>query len=307
MNQQVMHIVAYVVGAVGFVAGLIAIYNFIIRPSDPEKILLTPQSEMIVLSSSTLENNRPIVGDEVVIGKELVTDNAIYIVANHLLFGESSSLKAPEIVIFATRITRGNLDVSGEDATLIGDLGTGGGSIFVATARLDGTLLDSSGGNGAKGEDGGDGTPGRNGRCDRSRLLGGRGWVAASDGGDGNDGGNGGNGGAGGRITMLVSNMDGFPDPIVAGGHGGDRGTGGSGGSGGSGCTGFGGIQEPHPPGLDGDDGMAGQSGASGKLVRRKVHFKDIKRAMKDVDLTNNKMHVDVLKDIRNQLERVQM
>ena len=299
MNSKVKRIVVYVTSAVGFAAALIAIYEFIPGPK-PTEILLTPQSETIVMSSSTLENNRPIVGDEVVVGERLVTGDTIYVVANHLLFGESSSLKAPKIVIFATRITGGLLDVSSEDATSPGDPGAPGGSIFVAAARLDGTRLDSSGGNGAKGRDGQDGTaPGIDGDC---RGFGQ--WVGATDGGNGADGGNGGKGGKGGTITMLISHMDGFPEPIIAGGHGGARGIGGRGGRGGSGCMGLGGSQDSHSPGSNGADGVPGQTGDVGTLVHRQVHFKDVKRAIKDVDLTAEGSLVDALDNIRNQLER---
>ena len=160
MNKNLRRILSYVIGAVGFVAALIAIHEFFWPIIDPEKILLTPEAKTTILSSNMLETNRPIVGDEVVVGGRLNSSDAIYVVANHLHFGESGSLKAPRVVIFATRITRGSLDVSGDDATSSGGPGTEGGSIFVAAARLYGTQLDASGGNGAEGQDGRNGTPG---------------------------------------------------------------------------------------------------------------------------------------------------
>ena len=301
MSTRVRLVMKTVITAVGFAAALIAIYQFFAGPIPPAEILLAPQSETFVVSSSTLETNLPIVGDKVVVGEQLVSDDAIYIVANHLLFEEPGSLRAPEIVIFAPRITGGNLDVSGVAATFPEKPGTAGGSIFVAAARLEGTQLDSSGGNGADGQDGEDGRPGRDGECGSS-LLGGD-WVGATDGGHGEDGEDGGDGGDGGTITMIVSELDGFPDPIIARGFGGNPGARGRGMRGGSGCTGLGGTQASHSPGSNGNEGNPGQHGEPGTLVQKQVHFEQVKQAMEDVNLTDNGTLIGVLDNIRNQLE----
>lgn len=139
----------YVAAPVGFVAARVGLYQFLTFPTHPppsHEVKLTPESGITVVSADSLDPSRTIVGDQIVIAEQLVSENAVYIVANHLLFGKSAGLRAPEIIVFATQITGERLDVSGSHAASPGGHGAGGGSIFVASACTRGMRLDLSGG-----------------------------------------------------------------------------------------------------------------------------------------------------------------
>ena len=281
MRERVKATMKILTGVVGFVAALIAIYQFIPETPDVD-IRLVPEADPVVLSAELIASGRPVVADTLVVAQPLASPGSLYVVTNHLSFGGQGSLRGTNIVILATRISRGHIDVSGDVSTSSGAAGSGAGSILIAAARVDGTIIDASGGDGAEGTSGAPGRPGRDGDC-----AGFGGWVGASDGGNGADGGNGGAGGSGGTITLLLSESDGFPEPAVVGGEGGSPGKGGGGGRGGRGCTGLGGSQRSHPPGRNGIDGRPGQDGAPGALISRRVRFEVVRTVLENVDLTD--------------------
>ena len=283
MTKTVKVIVVVVVPAVGFVAAVVALYDRLFPASDDE-IRLVTSAAAVVLSSSDLKNdlkNQVIVGDEVIVDGAVVASSPIFIVANHVDFGESGRIKAPEITIFSTRVTGGLLDVSGADADASTTRGANAGDIFVAAARIDRTRFRATGGTGANGRNGMDGPPGREGDC-----AGFGNWRSARRGGDGAPGEDGGDGGNGGTVTLLVWATDGFPDPNVDGGNGGEPGQGGRGGSGGTGCIGLGGAQGDQPSGRNGIDGDPGTDGAEGVAVVREIRLREVSNLIKEAHET---------------------
>lgn len=279
MTKTVKVIVVFMVGAVGFIAAVVGLHEKLFPASDDE-IRLVKSDAHVVISASNL--NQVITGNKVVVDGAVVASSPIYIVANHLDFGDSGRLKAPEITIFSTRITGGILDVSGADADASIRNGASAGDIFVAAARIDRTRFRATGGAGANGGNGTDGISGRDGDC-----AGFGDWKSAHRGGDGGPGEDGGDGGNGGTVTLLVWAMDGFPDPDVAGGNGGEPGKGGRGGTGGTGCIGLGGFQGDQPSGRNGIDGDPGTDGAEGPAVERAIRFREVRNLIRDADRTS--------------------
>ena len=279
MTKTVKVIVVFVVTAVGFLAAVVALHEKLFPARDDEIRLVTSSAD-VVLSSADLQN-RVIAGNEVFVDGAVVASSPIFIVANHLDFGESGRIKAPEITIFSTRITGGLLDVSGADADASISGGANAGDIFVAAARIDRTRFRATGGSGANGRNGMDGLPGRDGDC-----AGFGNWRSAQRGGDGAPGEDGGDGGNGGTVTLLVWATDGFPDPNVDGGNGGEPGQGGRRGGGGTGCIGLGGAQGDQPAGRNGIDGDPGTHGAEGTTVVRAIRFREVRNLISEADET---------------------
>ena len=170
--------------------------------------LVLSDAQVVLSASDDDAFDRPIVADEVLVNGAITTRKPVAIVANHLDFGRHGSIEAPAITVIANRVSGGRLDASGSDARRRGRSGTQAGSIFVAAARLERTLLDASGGNGAPGRRGRRGRNGVDGRCTSffgiSKWFGGRRWRNATAGENGGDGGRGGNGGDGGTITLMT-------------------------------------------------------------------------------------------------------
>ena len=267
--------------ALGVVAALIAIYQFI--PETPDvQIDLVARSDPTVLATRHLTANRPVVADTLVVAEPILAHEPVHIVANHLQFGDSGSLAGHDIIVFATRITAGRITANGAAGKSPGEMGSAGGEIQIVAARIDGTIIEATGGRGANGEDGAGGLPGGNGDCAGFGR-----WVGATDGGNGQNGMNGSRGGDGGQIRLLVAEDGGFPAPRATGGQGGSPGVGGPGGPGGTGCTGLGGSQSSHPNGQPGRDGDRGQAGATGGVLQREIRFRDVKGALENVDLAD--------------------
>ncbi len=271
----------YIVGAIGLAAALVALYPVVFPPPPDKEIFLIPSSntQKDPPSSQTIDFKQLVIQDEVPIKETVEVDSPVYVVTNHLSFGEDGVLKAPEITIFATNITGGRLDASGGDATEEGQDGSNGGSVFVAAAHIQGTVIAAEGGRGERGKRGGGGSTGRNGRCSGFGR-----WRRAQTGGSGKPGGQGGSGGPGGAVTVFVSKEHGFPraNTRVEGGDYGQGGQGGPGGPGGSGCTGFGGTQRAAPAGPAGPQGDPGDPGEDGVVVVREIEFRDVKEAIGD-------------------------
>ena len=232
-----------------------------------------------------------VVSDEVTVDTVVEFSTPVFVLANSLRFGPEGVLKAPTIVVFAVRVVGGALDASGAPGLrgssqaadgspgAPGGPGFQGGSIFVASGRVDGTRIETAGGSGGMGETGKTGSAGRNGRCD-----GFGGWVGAADGGAGGSGGDGGRGGSGGEVILFVPDYGRhYESPRVSGGAGGAGGQGGSGGRGGSGCSGLGGIQSGHPSGPGGGSGSRGERGTDGVVRTRNIHVAEIKAALDKV------------------------
>ncbi len=273
-------IVGSVVTAVGFAAAVVGLYDKVFPPTPDERIRLVKESNTVVISSPDF-GHQPIIADRVTVEGVVVAGAPVHIVANHLDFGASGRIEAREVTIFATRVTGGFLDVSGVDGDSSNRDGSHAGSVFVAAARFDRTRVDATGGPGANGSNGRDGLDGRNGDCAGFGK-----WQGAQRGGDGAPGEDGGDGGNGGSVTLLLSTLDGFPDPNVAGGNGGEPGKGGRGGAGGTGCAGLGGIQGDEPDGRNGIDGDPGTDGAAGTTVMRKIRFRDVSKLIRAAERT---------------------
>lgn len=276
------------VSIVGFVAALITIYIFFV-PLIAERIppwrLVRDAPSVTVVTASTVG---PIVGDRVIVPAEFLTDDEVYIVANHLEFNASGSnenpmVRAPRIVVFAERVTGGILDVSGADGEGPGEAGSHGGELIVVASRLHDTVLAARGGNGGSGRDGADGRPGRDGECGPG-IFGD--FVGSTAGGSGENAGDGGAAGDGGRISLFVRRQGGF-SASTDGGNGGAGGVGGRGGRGGSGCSGLGGNQPTRSSGPDGRDGGTGSEGRPGAFLTNEIRFAEVKRAIREIDLGN--------------------
>ncbi len=281
-------ITAVVVGTIGFVAACVTLYPWAITKICPEDgIALIQDSQQLLQVLNIDELDSPVLHPRIQIDKELVSQNHVKIVTNELVFKPEGKLIAPDITIFATRISGGELNVRGSDAQKPGATGGHAGTIFIGAATLKDTKIDASGGNGKKGGKGNNGSEGRDGRC-TSRLLQGQRWIGATDGGHGSNGQNGGNGGNGGEVTLLLAmNEHPYqPEPNVNGGQPGEGGAGGKGGKGGKGCAGPGGIQASHPDGLDGSPGDPGIGGEPGTFVSRDVNFRNVKKILDDVNLS---------------------
>ena len=280
-TELLLKIGGYFVGAIGLAAALVSLYPVVFPPTPDNEILLIPSpnipNDLSPLQAADFK--QLVIRSEVSINEPVEVDSPVYVVANHLSFGERGVLKAPEITIFATNVTGGRLDVSGSNATEEGKDGLKGGSIFVAAAHLQGTVIVAEGGNGARGQRGRGGSRGRVGRCSGFGR-----WRKAQNGGSGGRGGKGGSGGPGGTVTVVVSKEHGFPaaNARVDGGDYGQGGQGGPGGPGGSGCTGLGGTQRAAPAGPAGPSGDSGDLGEDGVVVIQEIGFRDVKEAVGD-------------------------
>ena len=287
-DLNVKRIVVFIISAVGFIAACIALYPWILDTFFPEdRITLVNESELPPLGMNFDQTDKPIVYSRINIDSELVFQNKIQIVTNELNFGPEGKLVAPQIDIFATRVSGGTLDVSGNNAQEFGDSGEEAGTIFIAAASVKDTKFIASGGNGKKGENGSTGKKGKNGQCAASKKLGGDGWIGAKDGGKGSDGKEGGDGGNGGNVKLLLAiNQHPYrPEPNVNGGQPGEGGEGGKGGKGGKGCTGLGGTQDSHPKGHDGNSGDKGILGSLGNFISRDIKFRYVKNILEDSNI----------------------
>ena len=300
MTGLLLKIGGYFVGAIGLAAALVALYPVVFPPTPDNKILLIPSRNTPEDLSpiQTADFKQPVIRTEVSINEPVEVDSPVYVMTNRLSFGEGGILKAPEITIFATNVTGGRLDASGDNATEEGKDGSKGGSIFVAAAHIQGTVIVAEGGRGARGQRGRGGVHGRAGRC-----SGFGGWRKAQTGGGGGQGGKGGSGGPGGTVTIVVSKEHGFPaaNARVDGGDYGQGGQGGPGGPGGSGCTNIGGTQRAAPAGPAGPAGDSGDHGDDGVVVIQEVGFRDVKEAVGD-DLGS--INVAKLNEAKEQLTR---
>ena len=189
-----------------------------------------------------------------------LASSQLTLVANEIVFSNNAVLSLGnegKLVIVASRITGGAIDVSGDSASIAGEKGGNAGRITIRAGIVEGTQIRANGGDGTTGQPGLIGSPGRRGRCAGFGQ-----WRAAGRGEPGQSGTSGGNGGNGGIVDIRVGEL--LVIPIVAeGGKGGRGGAGGQGGPGGDGCTGLGGTQRSKgqgPPGTPGKDGTNGNS-----------------------------------------------
>ena len=158
-----------------------------------ESRLVRDGEAILIATADDLPHSQAIVGDTIRIDSAISVDRSVYVVANDLKFGPSGSIRASEVTIFATSVTGGSLDVSGADVTTLGGNGSDGGTIFIASGRVNGTRIDAVGGRGGKGEDGASGVDGQDGKCGASiPLLNIDNWRGSKPGSDGVDGGDGG-------------------------------------------------------------------------------------------------------------------
>ena len=245
--------------------------------------------QTIRLTANSPAPVQPLVSERIEVSGTVAFTESVFIVTERFTgVGSDATLRAPEILVFATQMDGVRLDSSplkGEDgddakerggAGDNGNNGASGGDIFVAAGRVDNSPLIASGSRGGDGGKGARGHKGRNGDC-----AGFGGWVGALDGGDGGRGGDGGNGGNGGRITVIVTGgqLRG-PQPVVRGGPGGAPGRGGPGGNGGRGCSGLGGVQSSHPDGAPGANGQPGAVGLPGDVVTFPHSFSEVAEAI---------------------------
>ena len=282
-TNNVKHFVIFVVSAVVFVAVAVAFDSKIVNLVFPQDISLVIDSHQppLVLTNNNLK--LPIINPTVRIDYELNSPSQIHIVANDLIFGSEGKLVAPSITIFATRVSDGMLDVSGKNAEYDGEAGNHAGTVFIASASVNGTKIDASGGFGQNGSKGWNGRRGRNGKCN---LF--SGWSRATNGENGDDGKDGGNGGNGGNVILLLGlNKHPYsPLPYVSGGQPGMGGQGGRGGWGGRGCADLGGIQSKTRDGSRGRDGGNGAEGLNGIVVSKKLNFRKVKKMLDDINLS---------------------
>ena len=264
-----------------------------------ESRLVRDGEAILIATADDLPHSQAIVGDTIRIDSAISVDRSVYVVANDLKFGPSGSIRASEVTIFATSVTGGSLDVSGADVTTLGGNGSDGGTIFIASGRVNGTRIDAVGGRGGKGEDGASGVDGQDGKCGASiPLLNIDNWRGSKPGSDGVDGGDGGAGGRGGAVTILVSESGSFPEPNVPGGKGGMGGHGGSGGKGGAGCFGEGGNQPRRSDGNDGGAGDPGPDGAKGATVIREIDFGMVGRVLEGAVLTDPRVLAEAMQKL---------
>ncbi len=281
MKKHAKRIVGFAVAAVGFASAMVALWPYIFPPKPDHEIrLVGPAESAPVINGDQAILPNPLIGDVLRLDGELFSDQPLFIVANHLDMGESGKIRAREVTIFATRISGGLIDASGQAATESEPTHIDAGFIFVAAARIEQTRVNASGGGGLDGMGGTDGPDGQDGNCGGFGA-----WEAAQAGGIALDGGDGGSGGNGGEVILLLSALDGFPAPNVTGGDGGARGTGGKGGSGGAGCTGLGGSQASRSRGADGSDGTPGDDGANGEITYREIQFHIVEDELSGIDL----------------------
>lgn len=214
----------------------------------------------IVLTETGVDFRSVIRGRTITLSESIETKEAIYVVADELLLREGAKIHAPQIWVFAKRLSGGMLDTSAVGSS------EDGGSIYVVADRVEGTSFLAIGGDGAEGKKGTRGRDGRDGSC-----AGFGDWEPNSRGGRGSRGGKGGRAGNGGDVKILYGNVESIPSIDLSPGQPGNGGPGGDGGRGGEGCVGLGGIQEGEPSGPQGPDGPSGDSGKQGEVEKRRA------------------------------------
>jgi hypothetical protein len=240
----------------------------------PEEIVLSGNTEPFVRAKKII----------VPANLQLPHDQLV-LLANKIEFKNDAVLIAPgkHVIVIASQVSGGAINVSGADAAQPGMAGEKAGSILIRAGDIRGTQLIAAGGDGADGSQGGPGSPGRNGRCDGFGA-----WRPAERGGAGQSGNNGGDGGDGGVVSVKIGELSVVP-VIAAPGLGGRGGPGGPGGPGGRGCSGLGGTQTSRS---EGPYGAAGANGAPGAETEPRIGEFDFKAFARSIRASGQSLDV---------------
>lgn len=292
MDINKKRLLSVLVGAVGFFAAIVGLWDKFIPSPPVADIKIVPKDKGVIHFGklSPQPSNKMILADQLLVDDtRLIIPDGGGIVANRIELKGNAEIVGEDFFSIATIITGGTLSSSGTK-------GKDGGDIQVIAALIDGTKIESNGLNGKNGDNGHDGSNGANGAEGRNGSCKGfGGWRSAHPGMPGGNGENGGNGkpgedgGNAGNITVLTT-YDLLISPSAIGGNGGNGGKGGTpgqggkGGRGGAGCTGLGGAQSSRPSGADGLDGNPGKAGSDGNTgksttpIVRKIDFTKVKK-----------------------------
>lgn len=273
MKTKIKIFLGLIVTVVGFAAAVVGLWDRLFPAvKDVDVILINRHQPNLLVTSELPPPESDFIKANVVTidGTKWIMREGALLIANEIIIKNSGEIWGSDFNVVATKISGGKISTTGS-------IGLDGGRVLIASALLNGTVVEANGLDGRKGKDGDKGTPGAdgaNGRDGSCRGFGG--WRSAfpgQDGAPGSDGENGEpgqNGGHAGEILILTS-ADVTTQPEAQGGlggrggKGGPGGPGGKGGRGGIGCTGLGGAQESRPPGRDGTDGSQGKDGADGQ------------------------------------------
>ena len=302
--------IGFIVGFVGFVSAIVGLWPYVFPPKkDSEVMLVDENMPEIILNSNTEPLDEEIISASTIIidGIDYEFPSGMVMVTNKLIMQNGGSIKGDDISILSTIISGGAINAKELE-------NLNGGSILIASAQVNGTAIDATGGHGSNGPDGVNGKNGAQGKNGRRGNCDGFGaWRAAAGGARGGDGGNGTpgvdgqSGGDGGKISIYHSSAL-TNEPTASqgkgglGGKGGKGGSAGSGGAGGRGCTGIGGTQSNAPngragaAGTDGIDGKNANSGNAGNISMRNISFRAVQ------EIVNKESELD---EIRLKLQNV--
>ena len=310
-QSKIKKYTGYLVAAVGFTSSVIGIMVYLHDPVTDNEIKIFSDEEKNIVITSQEDVNKlisPLKADKVSFeASRVVFPDDFMVIANEINIADGSEIAGHKLSLIATQLSGGSIVAN----SLIEQ--QHGGSLFLAVALINETVIQANGSNGAKGKargngkDGQNGADGRKGRCDGfGRWRASQAGRPGVNGGNGEDGLKGEDGGDAGNIFILTSYQLTVP-PIARAGQGGDGGQGGAagrggkGGRGGSGCSGLGGSQDGKPNGADGINGIPGKAGFDGTdgVVKEPV-VKLIKFAeVKDVVIENLDSQENILMALR--------
>lgn len=296
MKTKIKIFIGLIVTIIGFAAAVVGLWDKLFPAGKDVDVILIErgQSNLLVTSESPPPESDFIKANIVTIdGTKWIMRKGVLLIANEIKIKNGGEIWGSDFNVVATKISGGKISTTGS-------IGLNGGRVLIASALLNGTVVEANGLEGGNGTDGDKGKPGANGENGRDGSCKGfGGWRSAfpgqpgEPGGDGGNGGPGQNGGHAGEILILTSAPV-TTQPKAQGGLGGRGGKGGPGGPrgiggrGGSGCTGLGGAQDGKPsgadgpPGFPGKDGADGQPGTSRSPVIRPIRFSDVRDLWKN-------------------------